>query len=79
MVLLVNKLENQFNDQLLYAIYKLLKMKSDWFEGCHSEIQRVMELTLEKELIAKSRGLIGKILGLLLKNNPGIVSIVLKR
>jgi hypothetical protein len=79
MLLIIHKLENQFNDVLLYAIYRLLKMKGSWFESCHNELLRVLDLTMDKELIAKSRGMLGKVLGLLLKKNEKVVDMVLKR
>lgn len=79
MSVLLNKLEHAFNDQLLYAVFKLLKMKGSWFVSNHSELLRVMDGLLDRELIAKSRGMIGKVLGLLLKQNPSAVEIIQKR
>lgn len=68
----------KYNDQCLYAIYKLFKNKGSWFESCHKEAIEVVTLLMNKELIANSRGLLGKIMGTLVKDNTGVVDMMIK-
>ena len=73
---IVVRTDSCMNENYLYCIYELLKVKSSWFESNHKQIINALNKFLYTEITANSRALIGKILGQLLKQNYHVMDIV---
>ena len=66
-------MEGTKNQIYLYCIYEMVKRKIQWFGSVEQLVMSAMQDHLETDLMYKTKLLIGKIYGLMMKNNMGII------
>ena len=69
----MNRIERNPSDNYFYLIYEVVKQKIGWTQGHQATIIEVLDQLLKGELVYQNKVLIGKIWGLLMKANAGII------
>ena len=75
---IISKLSMKFNEHHLYAVYELIKVKSHWFDKQTEEIVGCLKKLFFVEMSAKSKSLLGKAFGLMVKKDHTIVRFLME-